>query len=82
MWEIAQITEHILNKDGNICSVVAQLPNKYLLTKSINYLYPLEIESSSIILPLLLLHLLPKRRTMEMLLNSNLLGELQLRPIQ
>ena len=45
-WKIAQIKGHIFGTDGKICSAVVQLriPNKYLLTRSINHLYPLDIE--------------------------------------
>ena len=46
-WKVAQIKEHIFGTDGRIRSVVVQLPNKHSLTRSINHLYPLEIEITS-----------------------------------
>ena len=42
---MALIKEYILSKDGEICSVIIQLPNKQLVSRAINHLFPLEIQA-------------------------------------
>ena len=44
-WRLAQIKELIFSKDGLIRSVKIQLPNKNIISRAINQLYPLEITS-------------------------------------
>ena len=41
----AQIKELIFSKDGLIQSVKIQLPNRNIISRAINHLYPLEITS-------------------------------------
>ena len=43
-WKLALIKEYILSKDGQIRSVIFQLPNKLLVSRAINHLFPLEIQ--------------------------------------
>ena len=43
-WKLALIKEYILSKDGEIRSVIIQLPNKQLVSRAINHLFPLEIQ--------------------------------------
>ena len=40
---MALIKEHILGKGGQIRSVIIQLPNKQLVSRAINHVFPLEI---------------------------------------
>ena len=42
---MALIKEYILSKDGQIRSVI-QLPNKQLISRAINHLFPLEIQAT------------------------------------
>ena len=44
-WKLALIKEYILSKDGEIRSVIIQLPNKQLVSRAINHLFPLEIQA-------------------------------------
>ena len=44
-WKLALIKEYILSKDGEIHSVIIQLPNKQLVSRAINHLFPLEIQA-------------------------------------
>ena len=46
MWKLALITEYILSKDGQIRSVIIQLPNKQLVSRAINHLFSLEIQAT------------------------------------
>ena len=46
MWKLALIKEYSLSKDGRICSVIMQLPNKQLVSRAINHLFPLEIQAT------------------------------------
>ena len=43
---MALIKEYILSKDGQIRSVIIQLPNKKLVSRAINHLFPLEIQAT------------------------------------
>ena len=43
---MALIKEYILSKDGQIRSVIIQLPNKQLVSRAINHLFPLEIQAT------------------------------------
>ena len=43
---MALIKECILSKDGQIRSVIIQLPNKQLVSRAINHLLPLEIQAT------------------------------------
>ena len=43
---MALIKEYILSKDGQIGSVIIQLPNKQLVSRAINHLFPLEIQAT------------------------------------
>ena len=45
-WKLALIKEYILSKDGQIRSVIIQLPNKQLVSRAINHLFPLEIQAT------------------------------------
>ena len=45
-WKLALIKEYILSKDGQILSVVIQLPNTQLVSRAINHLFPLEIQAT------------------------------------
>ena len=45
-WKLALIKEYILSKDGQIRSVIIQLPNKQLVSTAINHLFPLEIQAT------------------------------------
>ena len=45
-WKLALIKEYILSKDGQIRSVIIQLPNKLLVSRAINHLFPLEIQAT------------------------------------
>ena len=47
MWKLALIEEFIRSKDGQIRSVKIELPNKQVLSRAINHLYPLEIQAAS-----------------------------------
>ena len=40
------IREYILSKDGQIRAVIIQLPNKQLVSRAINRLFPLEIQAT------------------------------------
>jgi len=42
-WKLARVKEFIVSKDGCIRSVVVELPNKHLISISVNHLFPLEI---------------------------------------
>ena len=42
---MALIKEFIFSKDGEIHSVIIQLPNKQLVSRAINHLFPLEIRA-------------------------------------
>ena len=42
-WKLAQIKEFIFSRDGLICSAKIQLPNKNIISRAINHLFPLEI---------------------------------------
>ena len=42
-WKLAL---NILSKDGQICTVITQLPNKHLVSRAINHLFPLEIQAT------------------------------------
>ena len=44
-WKLAQIKELIFGKDGLIRSAKIQLPNRNIISRAINHLYPLEITS-------------------------------------
>ena len=44
-WKLALIKEFIFGKDGLIRSVKIQLPNKTIISRAINHLFPLEISS-------------------------------------
>ena len=44
-WKMALIKEFIFSKDGEIRSVIIQLPNKQLVSRAINHLFPLEIRA-------------------------------------
>jgi len=44
-WKLAQIKEPIFGKDGLMWSVKIQLPNRNVISRAINHLYPLEITS-------------------------------------
>ena len=44
-WKLALIKEFIFGKDGLIRSVRIQLPNKTIISRAINHLFPLEISS-------------------------------------
>ena len=46
MWKLALIKEYSLSKDGQIRSVIIQLPNKQLVSRAINHLFPLEIQAT------------------------------------
>ena len=46
MWKLALIKEYSLSKDGQIRSVIIQLPNKQLVSRAINQLFPLEIQAT------------------------------------
>ena len=46
-WKLALIKEFIHSKDGQIRSVKIELPNKLVLSRAINHLYPLEIQAAS-----------------------------------
>ena len=37
---------NILSKDGQICTVITELPNKKLVSRAINHLFPLEIQAT------------------------------------
>ena len=43
---MALIKQYILSKDGQIRSVIIQLPNKQLVSRAINHLFPLEIQAT------------------------------------
>ena len=43
VWKLTQIKQFILSKDGLICSARIQLPNKHIISRAINHLFPLEI---------------------------------------
>jgi len=43
MWKLARVKEFIVSKDGCIHSVVVELPNKHLISRSVNHLFPLDI---------------------------------------
>ena len=45
MWKLAKVTELIRGRDSQIRAAKVKLPNKNILERSINYLYPLEIKS-------------------------------------
>ena len=45
-WKLALIKEYILSKDRQIRSVIIQLPNKQLVSRAINHLFPLEIQAT------------------------------------
>ena len=47
MWKLALIKDYILSKDGEIRSVYIQLPNKQIVSRAINHLFPLEIQVQS-----------------------------------
>ena len=42
-WKLGRIKSHIFSKDNQIRAVKVQLPNKNILDRAINHLYPLEI---------------------------------------
>ena len=42
------IKKHILSEDGQIRSVIIQLPNKQLVFRAINHLFPLEIQATQL----------------------------------
>ena len=42
-WKLALIK---VSKDGQIRSVIIQLPNKQLVSRAINHLFPLEIQAT------------------------------------
>ena len=44
-WKLALVKEYIFSKDGQIHSVIIQLPNKQLVSRAINNLFPLEIQA-------------------------------------
>ena len=44
-WKLTLIKEYILSKDGEIRSIIIQLPNKQLVSRAINHLFPLEIQA-------------------------------------
>jgi len=44
-WKLAKVLESILSRDNQVRSVKVQLPNKNILDRPINHLYPLEIPS-------------------------------------
>ena len=44
-WKLALVKEYIFSKDGQIRSVIIQLPNKQLVSRAINHLFPLEIQA-------------------------------------
>ena len=44
-WKLALIKEYIFSKDGEIRSVIIKLPNKQLVSRAINHLFPLEIQA-------------------------------------
>jgi len=44
-WKLAKVKEFILSRDNQVRSVKVQLPNKNILDRPINHLYPLEIPS-------------------------------------
>ena len=44
LWKLALIKEYIFSKDGEIRSVYIQLPNKQIVSRAINHLFPLEIQ--------------------------------------
>ena len=46
MWKSALIKEYSFSKDGQIWSVIIQLPNKQLVSRAINHLFPLEIQAT------------------------------------
>jgi len=46
-WKLALIKEFIVSKDGQICSVKIELPNKQVISRAINQLYPLELQAVS-----------------------------------
>ena len=46
LWKLTLIKEYILSKDGQIRSVIIQLPNKQLVSRAINHLFPLEIQAT------------------------------------
>ena len=39
-WKLAKIREFIFSRDGLIRSVKIQLPNRKVISRSINYLFP------------------------------------------
>ena len=43
---MALIKEYILSKDGQIRSIIIQLPNKQLVSRAINRLFPLKIQAT------------------------------------
>ena len=45
VWKLTQIKQFIFSKDGLIYSVKIQLPNKTVILRTINHLFPLEISS-------------------------------------
>ena len=45
VWKLAKVKEFILSRDNQVRSVKVQLPNKNILDRPINHLYPLEIHS-------------------------------------
>ena len=45
-WKLALIKEYILSKDGQIRTVIIQLPNRQLISRAINHLFPLEIQAT------------------------------------
>ena len=45
MWKMASINEYSFNKDGEIYSVIIQSPNKQLVSRAINHLFPLEMQT-------------------------------------
>ena len=46
MWKLAKVTKLIRGKDSQIRAARVKLPNKNILERPINYLYPLEIKST------------------------------------
>ena len=44
-WKLARIKDFIISKDGNIRSVVVELPNKHLISRSVNHVFPLELSA-------------------------------------
>ena len=44
-WKLGRIKSYIFSKDNQIRAVKVQLPNKNILDRAINHLYPLEIPS-------------------------------------